>query len=302
MELEGGDAMTRGIAGLRPGWILFILGLQFAVLLALLVVSFLDLSWFPSTGAVIGGVFPWIVPWAAALGGASHAMYSVSYHWKNFRRSTPLQRRQAERQGWEWNAFYLVRVLLGCVFGTVAALIVVWVTKSIDVGLTAEQGISTSGKIVLFVIAFVVGFQQDYFKELLKRVAAILLTKPETGPGSGKVSPDQPPLLEIRGDLQFGDVDERTRVTRDVNVANLSDAELSDLSVVIADPSRGFSVTPDTIPSLPARAAAAVTVTFAPTTRGRRSTKLSVIHDGDTLDYLPIEGSGRRATATGGKS
>lgn len=288
--------MTRGIAGLRPGWLLLILALQFAILLALLIVSFLGLSWFPSTGAVIGDVFPWIVPWAAALGGASHALYSLTSYWKNFRHSTPSQRRQAERQGWEWNAFYLVRALLGCVFGTVAALIVVWVTKSIDVGVSTEQGISTSGKIVLFVIAFVVGFQQDYFKELLKRVAAILLTKPETGPGSGKSSPEPLPPLELRGDLQFGEVRVGAPATRQITVASLSDDEIIGLSIAIADASGGFSVSPETIPVLAAGATAAVTVTFSPVGAGARKTQLSVLREGDILDHLPIQARGRTRT------
>ncbi|WP_457102081.1 hypothetical protein [Microbacterium sp. P5_E9] len=178
-------------------------------------------------------------------------------------------------------------------FGTVAALVVVWVTKSIDVGIANAAGISTSGKIVLFVIAFVVGFQQDYFKELIKRVAAILLTKPETGPGSGQDTPPEASALELRGDLQFGDVPVDTSAVREITIANLTDQELTGLAVAVMDASDGITVAPASLANLAGRATTTATVTFSPTSKGTPTGRLTASRNGEALDHLPIKGRGR---------
>jgi hypothetical protein len=130
-----------GVAGMKPGTLLF---LSFAELVAL-VVLFIGWQWewrwlshdhFP---AVIGGVFPILVPWAAAVGGATITLQGMVSHWDKSG-NPDLSISNPDRL--KWNAWYLMRLPLGMVFGTVGALIAVLIAGLI--GTTSDGGIAVS--------------------------------------------------------------------------------------------------------------------------------------------------------------
>ena len=112
-------------------------------------------------------VVPLWVPWAGALGGAAISLVGVAGH------------------AHEWNGprfayWHLARPILGLITGTVAVLSLLFVLKGIapDVIPASDENYTAGGVAVMFVIAFVVGYREETFRELVKRVVDVLL-----GPG-----------------------------------------------------------------------------------------------------------------------
>ena len=123
---------------------------------------------------VMYGVLPLVVPYFGALGGLSNAMLSVVWHWKDYD-SPYAATRNAE--GRTWSAWTVVQAVIGAIFGTVASLIVVLITKTITLG-EANQAISATGMGVLAAVSFAVGFRQQTFQKLVTKVVHVI-----TGPG-----------------------------------------------------------------------------------------------------------------------
>lgn len=112
-------------------------------------------------------VVPLWVPWGGALGGAAISLVGVAGH------------------GHDWNGpryayWHLARPVLGMITGTVAVLALLFVLKGIapDVIPTSQEAYTAGGVAVMFVISFVVGYREETFRDLVKRVVDVLL-----GPG-----------------------------------------------------------------------------------------------------------------------
>jgi hypothetical protein len=120
-------------------------------------------------GAMFLTVIPYWVPWAGALGGISISLVGVARYAGD--------RWDANRYGY----WHLARPFLGGVFGTFAVLIVVLVLKTV----TPQTIINTSvpytpqGVAVLCVFAYVVGFREETFRDLVLKVVDDIL-----GPGT----------------------------------------------------------------------------------------------------------------------
>jgi RsiW-degrading membrane proteinase PrsW (M82 family) len=120
-------------------------------------------------------VIPLWVPWAGALGGVTISLVGVTKYagtWK------PALR---------W--WHISRPLLGAVSGTFAVLLLVFVLQSIVPDATAS-GYSVRGTAVLTGIAFVVGYREETFRELVKRAADLLL-KPAAAPQEADKKADE---------------------------------------------------------------------------------------------------------------
>jgi hypothetical protein len=110
------------------------------------------------------GVLPNIVPWAGALGGVCISMVGIATH---------------QRDGdWEseFGYWHLTRSVLGAVFGSVAVLIVSLLLHNVKEATATGKPFTTSGQVVLAVIAFVVGFRERAFRTLIKRVVDLILS------------------------------------------------------------------------------------------------------------------------------
>lgn len=172
---------TSWIVRLGPDAIFGILVGEIVILAALMIASLVHTPGLVTAGTVYGGVLPIVAPWAGAIGGAAFALHGLVYHWKSYREphempgARPHGAPTPDDQKWTWNAVYLASTFLGAIFGTAAALIVVYLTKSVAIG---EGAISPSGKIIIAIIALVVGFQQTYFITLIKKVGAIIFADP----------------------------------------------------------------------------------------------------------------------------
>lgn len=286
-------------ASLMEGWVatrtpelwLAVVLVEIAALAWILYCSLTDAAWLPSAGHVIGGVLPVIVPWAAALGGATHALYSLVFHWSEYRGNTAY----ASQQGWKWNAYYPTRVILGAVFGTVAALIVVFVTKTVELG---DGAISSSGKAVLFVVAFVVGFQQDYFRALIERVAAILFVTPDKDDyrprdGGGGAT------LAISGKTSFGNVREDKPKPLEFWIDNLTEREVRNVTVTLGgrDPA-AFKVEPTDgeLKPIPPSRSRVVAVTLAAIKGKSYTATLEVRRSGKVSTSAVLSGKGIAAS------
>ena len=284
----------RGIAAAAPGAMLSIVCFEMAALFVVLLMSLYHWpTWWPTAGYVIGGVLPVIVPWAGALGGTTHALYSLIYNWYRYRGGTLDRDRGRVAQGWTWNVFYPTRILLGTVFGTVAVLIVVVVTKSIDVGMDSQK-ISAEGKAVLFVIAFAVGFQQSNFKALLEKVTALILAPSDSDTDKTRESSAETSTVRFVGSTLFGEVQVGSpSPPRPIFVENTTAKAIPDaeFKVTGTDTTAFLLTTSEALP-LPAQSAAPVTVLFAPSREGTREATLALIRQGKTIDSVQLFGRG----------
>lgn len=114
---------------------------------------------------------PLIVPWAGALGGVTKSLFGVARYTAD----------------WDpkWNLWHALRAVLGAASGVVAFLIVVVVLKTANGTEVEAISLAPEALALFFVIAFVVGFKDKYFLELLSKVAGVLFSSgDETADGA----------------------------------------------------------------------------------------------------------------------
>jgi hypothetical protein len=122
-------------------------------------------------GDPLAGFLPLIVPWAGALGGVTKSLFGVARYTAD----------------WDpkWNLWHALRPILGAASGVVAFLIVAVVLKTANGAEVEAIVISPESLALFFVIAFVVGFKDKYFLELLSKVAGVLFSNgDETADGA----------------------------------------------------------------------------------------------------------------------
>ncbi|WP_308466358.1 hypothetical protein [Rathayibacter soli] len=173
------DSPADWVSRIRPSsMLIFLLG-EFCVL-GLLAVAYMA-DWWGVRGAIsspIAGVLPVSVPWGGALGGVCTAIAGVTDHWRSF----GLQPASATSR--TWNAWYLVRLPMGAAFGTIGALIVVFFLGTVGSTKSGTIDVSISGTAILFVVAFIVGYKQDIFRQLVSRVTEVILGPGDTQPAA----------------------------------------------------------------------------------------------------------------------
>ncbi|HXM57294.1 MAG TPA: fibronectin type III domain-containing protein [Candidatus Dormibacteraeota bacterium] len=119
---------------------------------------------------VVAGV-PISVPWFGALGAVLIGLYGIFDH---------------SHRDWQraLNKWHIARPFTGAVLGTVGFILFTAVIRATGVSPGAQD---TLGKLVYFAIAFVVGFREETFRQLIKRVADLIV-----GPGQQWVSAKAP--------------------------------------------------------------------------------------------------------------
>jgi hypothetical protein len=91
-----------------------------------------------------GGVVPFVVPWAGALGGVSISLVGVAKY--------------ADETSWnseQYGYWHLARPFLGCIFGTISVLIVILLLQSLKVP-TENSVYTPAGAAILAIVARVV--------------------------------------------------------------------------------------------------------------------------------------------------
>lgn len=264
-----------GLAAIKPGVILTVLLLEFALLVALMLVyiyGLLPAKMFP---ALIGGIVPIAVPWGGALGGVSNALVGISSHWREYFEEN-------SKQGIRWHAWYLVQLPLGAALGTVAALIVVLIVGTVGTTTTGAPDLTTTGQATLFLLSFIVGYQQDVFRRLIARTIEVVL-----GPGTKTTDG---PAFSTSGSLAFGDVPVNDVKKMPLAIANQGDRLLKVPAGAVTIDNDAF-----TVASSPRNIASGesgeIVVAFAPTEKKAYEATLTITV-GDTVRTVVLTGTG----------
>lgn len=169
---------------------------------------------------LIPGVVPAAIPWFGALGAVTISLYGVFDH----------------NQEWDakWNPWHLARPFVGAILGTLAVMIFVGFINA--AGLPTDQGapkdpiagtttttVSTPASgasdsepepapgrtarddLPYLVVAFVVGFREETFRKLIKRVVDVILgpgIPGETPPASALITPSPLPFRGVQKDAE----------------------------------------------------------------------------------------------------
>jgi|SRR5579872_550441 len=171
--------VRNGIRNWRPGAMLLLDALYLAVLVVLLIgrqAHFLGIDRIPNP---MGGIIPVGVPWWGALGALTISIYGIVDHVHDW--------------DTKWSLWHAVRPFVGAILGTTAFLIFIGVLRSVNPSLTAPVDKGPIGQVPYLVIAFVVGFRESTFRELIQRVVDIFF-KPSTGQSSVGISITPSPI------------------------------------------------------------------------------------------------------------
>lgn len=113
----------------------------------------------------VAGV-PISIPWFGALGAVLTGLYGIFDH----------AHRDWERR---FNAWYLARPFTGAVLGSIAYIVFVAIIRATGL-LPATQ--DPVGKLIYFAVAFIVGFREETFRQLMARVGDVIV-----GPGLARL-------------------------------------------------------------------------------------------------------------------
>ncbi len=119
----------------------------------------------------VAGV-PISIPWFGALGAVLTGLYGIFDH----------GHRDWQRR---FNAWYVARPLTGAALGTVAYIVFVGTIRATGLQPAAQDPV---GKLIYFAVAFVVGFREETFRQLIARVGDMIL-----GPGGNRYPAVSPP-------------------------------------------------------------------------------------------------------------
>jgi hypothetical protein len=221
------------IIGLGMGWPLpnarewarkisgvFTLQLLYAAVLAVLAgLYFTDPKSLPLPEN-LGGV-PVAVPWFGAAGAITISMSALSDH-----------RHDWDPEWWFWHAS---RPLVGAIIGTMAVLF--FVSGILAVQKNPQTGsVTATSNFLYYVIAFAIGYREESFRDLLKKVLDLLI-KPGGSAAGAKVTGTHPDSAHVGEDVAvFGSgLSQVTSVTFDGVEAKIKSADDAKL-VVVAPP------------------------------------------------------------------
>jgi hypothetical protein len=218
--------MSEGFLAKRKPGFFFGLGLIYLLVLVLLIVG-RDQGWWglDEIPDPIGGFIPLGVPWFGALGAVLISMYGVFDH----------------NHEWDarYNLWHVARPFVGMALAAVAymAFIAVINATGVDAN-TGEASIAPEAEtaapgepgagtdqqdpwslVPYYVLAFVVGFREQTFRDLIKRAADTLL-----GPGTAAVMPvgmSALPSPIVFPDTAVGDTSEVVVTVRNTGTGNL---------------------------------------------------------------------------------
>jgi IPT/TIG domain len=140
----------------------FFIQVAYLVALGVFVVSY-RVHWIDARSDFFGPI-PFLVPWFGAVGAVVLSLKGVFDH-----------------RGRSWNGEYCFwhwsRPLVGGVVGTVSVLILQSGILAVGGTLPNEaQGPATTKNLLYYIVAFVVGYREDVFRELIARLADTLFS------------------------------------------------------------------------------------------------------------------------------
>jgi hypothetical protein len=157
-----------------PGWLF---PLQLAYLLALFLLAFLyalDQQVLPSQMGALRGLprlrdvlpagvagVPISIPWFGALGAVTLSLSGIFYHGhKDWQRG--------------FVSWHISRPLLGAAMAGVGYIVFIGVIRATG----APASLGPQAKLVYFALAFVIGFREELFRDMIKRMTDLLVGRP----------------------------------------------------------------------------------------------------------------------------
>jgi hypothetical protein len=104
------------------------------------------------------GPVPLGVIWWGALGGVTVSLVGIAWHWTTWDPT------------YTW--WHILRPLVGAIVGSVSYLIFITVIRSAG---TTPGGTGVDSKVVFFLVAFITGYQEQTFRDLITRATQVLL-------------------------------------------------------------------------------------------------------------------------------
>ena len=173
----------------KRGFIVFVEVLYLLVLFAIALIYLTNLhnSLNFSLPATLGSL-PVGVPWFGALGAVIISLSGAFDH----------------RNDWDptWNLWHYTRPLVGISLAIVSWLILQAGILAVGSSIPGSQGLGIPTNLLYYLIAFVVGYRESVFRDLIKRVADVLLTP---APAAGPTGPVVSAVSPRRGRTAGGD-------------------------------------------------------------------------------------------------
>jgi hypothetical protein len=154
----------------------FWLGMGYIGLLLLMAVAY-NISYGHQQPYLLGGILPIAVPWFGALGAVTISLEGV-FLWNS----------QWDKK---YNYWHIGRPIFGAVLGIVAFfLFVVIVAASGTPPKFLDTGTAASAKdfIIYYMVAFLVGYREETFRDLIKRVTDLILKPSPQGPAGPAIT------------------------------------------------------------------------------------------------------------------
>jgi hypothetical protein len=259
------SAKSGWVVKLGPGALLGIMTGEFLLLVLLLVGYQFNWVRLHKLPTVIGNVLPLIVPWGGALGGICIGLVGVTAHWAKWNQTAD---NMPSRQALTWNGWYLVRAPLGAALGTIAALIVVLFLGTVARTNDGTVNVTPVGAATLMVVAFVVGYKQETFRQLLERAVDVIL-----GPGTPTPANDSFTLDAAK--LDFGPTAVNGEERKNLGITNQGRRLLVIAKNQITTSGDGFAVTQ--LPgNLPGGDIGQIEISFRPTKPGTHSGSVTI--------------------------
>jgi hypothetical protein len=144
-----------------PRWV-FPLQLTYLITLVIIGLLYIHWEWLRQLLPNPAGPIPLAVPWWGALGGVTISFTGIF--------------RNAHRWQPQYDLWHIARPFLGAVVGSVSYLIFIVVIRA--AGTTATHTTPDSNAI-FDLVAFLTGYREEVFRELLKRASDSLFSSPK---------------------------------------------------------------------------------------------------------------------------
>lgn len=249
----------------RPGFFLLLSFVYLILLVLILLARQFEWAGVDKLPNRIGDIIPLAIPWFGALGAVLISLYGVFDH------NAP----------GKWDPSYaywhLMRPFVGAVLGVIAFLIFVGFINASTTENVNSIPTDAVHAIPYLVIAFVVGFREDTFRQLIKRVIDIILTPGETKAQQAAVAISPTPV-------RFADTTPGQTSKVEVTVKNTGAGDLFVAGADAVPPGvelsgdPAFTVESDAVSGavIPANGQATLTIAFAPPQAGDHTAKLTV--------------------------
>jgi IPT/TIG domain len=139
---------------------IFLIELAYLLALGAFVIAY-RIHWIDPRKDFFGPV-PFLVPWFGAVGAAVLSLSGVFAHRRDW---------DVEYRFWHWS-----RPLIGGIVGTVSVLIFQSGILAVGSKLPSQTATTTTKNLLYYVVAFVVGYREDIFRQLIRRLADVILT------------------------------------------------------------------------------------------------------------------------------